>query len=75
MIVGDARFKMEEDIVTAMDAYPVGAYMDILAELMERDSFDDFLVSSSQLGGAISKLSSKLQNRSKKGSGSKTKKS
>ncbi len=73
--VGELRYRMEEDIIAEIDAYPAGAYMDIIAELLDRDSFDDFLVSSSQLGAAISKVSTKLRNRSKKGSAGKTTKS
>lgn len=73
--MGYIRMQMESDIVDEMDRYPVGAYMDILNELMQRPTFDDFLASTSQLGKAITSVSSRFQKQSKNGSRSKTKKS
>ncbi len=72
---GELRAKMENDIIDEMDGLPVGAYMDIIGELFERESFNDFLVSSSQFGKAISNLSSKFANQPSKRGGGKTKKS
>lgn len=72
--IGNLRAKMEDDIFKEMNSYPVGAYMDIITELFERPSFEDFLVSSSQFGKAVSSLSGRFSKKSKKTGTGKTKK-
>jgi hypothetical protein len=73
--VNEARMKMEDEILGRMDAYPVGAYIDIIMEVMEKDSFDDFLTSCLGLSSAMREFSTRFQKQSKKGSATRRKKS
>jgi hypothetical protein len=72
---GEARRKMEDAILVRMDSYPVGAYMDILTEVINKPSFEDFLDSCLGLTSAIREFSTRYRKQSKNGSKSRSKKS
>lgn len=69
---GEIRYRMEEDIIEKVDSYPVDFYTDVIGEVMEKPSFDDFLASSARLGTAAQKGFSRFLKPSKNGSESQT---
>lgn len=69
------RYAMEEEIIEEMDSFPVNAYVDIVHEVMERDEFNDFLLSCQQFGETAKMLSSRFQSLSSEDTDSQTEKS
>ena len=46
----EIRRTMEDEILEEMDSYPPGTTQDVVADVMEREDFEPFLISSMRLG-------------------------